>query len=171
MDKAPTVKILELPNLPDKGDVSDFLDNGGTLDELVRLAGLAPEWEPSVLSTNEPEGSTNYLPELAITTVKDVEKEQVTWLWPRRIPRGKLSIVAGDPGLGKSYMSLDIAARISLGGPWPDGGYAPLGNVLIISAEDGLADTIRPRLELLGADLGRIHVIATTLTVSILNQE
>jgi putative DNA primase/helicase len=76
---------------------------------------------------------------------------------------GKLSIIAGDPGLGKSYLTLDVSARISLGGPWPDGGNAPQGNVLIISAEDGLEDTIRPRLDLLDADLSRIHAVSTTL--------
>jgi putative DNA primase/helicase len=72
--------------------------------------------------------------------------------------------MAGDPGLGKSYASLDIAARVTLGGPWPDGsGYAPKGNVLLLSAEDGLADTIKPRLELLGADMSRIDSLGLTV--------
>jgi hypothetical protein len=73
--------------------------------------------------------------------------------------------MAGDPGVGKSYASLDIAARVSLGGPWPDGsGHAPLGNVLLLSAEDGLADTVKPRLELLGADMRRIHSLGLTVS-------
>jgi hypothetical protein len=77
---------------------------------------------------------------------------------------GKLAVIAGDPGLGKSYASLDIAARVSLGGPWPDGsGNAPKGNVLLLSAEDGLADTIKPRLELLGADMSRIFSLGLTV--------
>jgi hypothetical protein len=93
--------------------------------------------------------------------MRQVRTRPVKWLWPGRIPLGKLSIFAGDPGLGKSYLTLDLSARISLGAAWPDQGNSPQGNVLIISAEDGLEDTIRPRLELLEADLRRIHAIST----------
>ena len=103
-------------------------------------------------------------PILTIIGLDSVVREEVTPLWPKRIFRGKLTIVAGDPGLGKSYMSLDIAARVSLGGPWPDdSGNAPLGNVLLVSAEDGIADTIKPRLELLGADMSRIFSLDITV--------
>ena len=100
---------------------------------------------------------------LQLTPMADVAPRDVDWLWPGRIPKGKIALFAGDPGLGKSWMLLDIAARISHGGPWPDGGTAPRGNVLIISGEDGLADTIRPRLDTLGADLTRIFAISTVL--------
>ena len=71
--------------------------------------------------------------------------------------------VRQEPGLGKSYMALDIASRLPLGGPWPDAGMAAEGNVLVVSAEDGLEDTIRPRLDSLGATLSRIHAIGITL--------
>ncbi len=62
-----------------------------------------------------------------------------------------------------SYLSLDIAARVSLGGQWPDGGVVNIGNVLIISVEDGMADTIVPRLILLDADLTHIRCIGATV--------
>ena len=102
-----------------------------------------------------------------ITALQDVALEQIKPLWPKRIFLGKLAVMAGDPGLGKSYASLDIAARVSLGGPWPDGsGNAPKGNVLLLSAEDGLADTVKPRLELLGADMGRIYALGLTVAKS-----
>ncbi len=68
--------------------------------------------------------------------------------------------MAGDAGLGKSQVALDIAARISIGAAWPDGGRAPRGNVVILSAEDGHADTIRPRLDAAGADVTRIHALS-----------
>ena len=100
---------------------------------------------------------------LVVTTMQSVQPEEVNWLWVGRIPVGKLTVIGGDPGLGKSYMTLDIAATVSLGRRWPDGGEAPIGNVLLISAEDGLADTIRPRLDLLEADVSKIHAIGTTL--------
>ena len=68
-------------------------------------------------------------------------------------------VIAGDPGLGKSSITHDIAARVSTGAPWPDGGHAPLGTVVLLSAEDGLADTVRPRCDALGADPSRIAVV------------
>jgi hypothetical protein len=103
--------------------------------------------------------------QLHITPLANVVSEKVYPLWDKRIFQGKLAVMAGDPGVGKSYASLDIAARVSLGGPWPDGvGHAPQGNVLLLSAEDGLADTVKPRLELLGADMRRIHALGLTVS-------
>jgi hypothetical protein len=91
----------------------------------------------------------------------DVEPEAIRWLWESRIPAGKLTLVMGDPGLGKSWIALDLAARLSSGRAWPDGAApAPVADALILSAEDGLADTIRPRLDSLGADQCRIHYLA-----------
>ena len=102
-------------------------------------------------------------PRLKVTTLSDVEPEEVNWLWDGRIPRGKNTLLAGDAGLGKSYLSLDVAARVSTGGTWPDGGDVEQGNVLIVTAEDGLADTLRPRLDKLGADMSRVHHIDVTV--------
>jgi hypothetical protein len=92
--------------------------------------------------------------------VADVESKKIDWLWPSRIPRGKLTIIAGMPDVNKSTFSLDLAARITREGELPCGeGRAPLGSVIILSAEDDIADTIRPRLEVMGADLTRVHII------------
>src|SRR5688572_24106917 len=105
-----------------------------------------------------------YEPVLDIKRLDTVTPEEGEWLWPRRIPRAKVSLLAGNPDLGKSYMSLDIAARISVGAPWPDGsGDAPKGRVAIVSAEDDTEDTIVPRLRLLGADLRRIRAFGMTV--------
>lgn len=91
--------------------------------------------------------------------VQDVKAERVRWLWPRRIPRGKLVILDGDPGLGKSTVGLDLAARVSTASPFPDGSCTDYpADVIILSAEDSISDTIRPRLEAAGADLSRIRV-------------
>ncbi|MDP6063348.1 MAG: AAA family ATPase, partial [SAR202 cluster bacterium] len=103
-------------------------------------------------------------PRLLVTTLSGVKPEEVNWLWPGRIPRGKNTLLAGDAGLGKSYLSLDIAARVSRGGTWPDGGNVVEGDVLIVTAEDGLADTVRPRLDNLGADVSRVHHIDVTVS-------
>jgi len=96
-----------------------------------------------------------------LVRLADVKPEAVTWIWPGRLAAGKLAILCGDPGLGKSWITLDVAARLSSGRDWPDGaaGTAP-ANALVLSAEDGLADTIRPRLDALGADVSRVHYLA-----------
>ena len=86
----------------------------------------------------------------------DIPREQIQWLWRDRIGLKKLNLIFGDPGLGKSFITLDIAARISTGKPWPDGAPCPIGNVILIGAEDDAADTIGPRLDAAGADTSRI---------------
>ena len=93
--------------------------------------------------------------------VADVKREPLEWLWDGRFPLRKVSMLSGDPGLGKSLVTLAIAAAVSRGAAWPipGEGNAPLGDVVLISAEDDVADTIRPRLEAAGADLTRIHVL------------
>ena len=88
----------------------------------------------------------------------DVEPEPVSWLCPERIARGKVTLLAGDPGLGKSFLTLDLAACVSTGRAWPHRRDAAdgAGGVVLLSAEDELADTIRPRLDAAGADPARI---------------
>src|SRR5215208_6657852 len=90
-----------------------------------------------------------------------VEAEKVSWLWPSWLALGKLALVDGDPGLGKSAMTLDLAARVSAGMAFPDGAECEPAGVVLLSAEDGLADTIRPRLDAAGADTSRILALAT----------
>ncbi len=100
----------------------------------------------SLLASNVPQPECERL--------SDVQREQLEWLWPGRIPLGKLTLLAGDPGLGKSFVTLDIAARVSRGGAWPDLPIlkrSPAG-VVLLNAEDDLADTVAPRFDLIGGD-------------------
>jgi hypothetical protein len=87
-----------------------------------------------------------------------IEAQEIKWLWPGRIPAGKLSLIVGEPSEGKSCLSLWLASMVSSGGEMPDcpGRKFDQGNVLLIGAEDDPADTIRPRLEANGAELGRV---------------
>lgn len=102
----------------------------------------------------------DHSPELKLTRLADVEPEHVEWLWPGYIPKGKITILDGDPGLGKSTLALNIGATITTAGAWPDGSRCRYpGSVLLLSAEDGLADTVRPRLDAAGADVTRVHAI------------
>jgi len=90
-----------------------------------------------------------------ITRLSDVVPESVSWAWRGYLPVGRITILEGDPGLGKSTLALDLAARVSTSAPMPDGTPTELGGVVIMSLEDGLADTIVPRLKAVGADLTR----------------
>lgn len=94
-----------------------------------------------------------------LVQLKDVRPERVSWFWQGYFPLGKLSIVDGDPGLGKSTLTIDLAARVSRGEAMPDGSPGVIGGVVHISCEDGLADTIVPRYEAAGADLSRIAAL------------
>jgi hypothetical protein len=89
----------------------------------------------------------------------DIRPEPLTWLWPRYIPRGKLTLLDGDPQLGKSLLTLDLAARLSTGRPLPDGsGGGLVGRTLLLAAEDKAADTVYPRLAAAGADLAQVRL-------------
>ncbi len=89
----------------------------------------------------------------------DIAPEPLRWLWPGRIPLGKLTLLIGDPGLGKSLITIDIAARITRGTAFPDEASGDEGGVLFLSAEDDPADTIRPRLDASAADVSRVHTL------------
>jgi len=85
-----------------------------------------------------------------------IKSTNIEWLWPGRIALGKLTVIAGPPGLGKSFLTCDLAARVSTGLPLPDSNHSVYGDVLMLNAEDDPADTIRPRLDAAGADVRRI---------------
>lgn len=96
-----------------------------------------------------------------LVRLSEVQPERVDWLWPGRIPMGRLTLLDGDPGLGKSTLTMDLAARVTTGAPMPYQGSAsspPMG-VVLLTAEDGLADTIRPRLDAAGADPTRVTAL------------
>lgn len=99
---------------------------------------------------------------MLLVLLSDVVPERVRWLWQGRIPLGKLSVIEGDPGLGKSTVTLDIAARVTRGALMPDDSPSDVqgaGGVVLLSAEDGLSDTIRPRLDAAGADPARVAAL------------
>src|SRR5712691_3532454 len=98
--------------------------------------------------------------QLIFERASDVRPEAVTWLWTGRLARGKQTLIAGDPGTGKSQFSVYVTAMVTAGGTWPCGeGTAPKGSVIILSAEDGTADTIVPRLMAAGADRSKVYIV------------
>ena len=113
-----------------------------TIQQQQQHKRAKPEWEP------------------VMVCVADVPPQEVVWLWRGRIARGKLTIIGGHPGISKSTLTIDMAARVTVGGPWPCGdGVAPKGSVVMLTSEDDVGDTIHPRLAAAGADVHRVHVL------------
>ena len=96
---------------------------------------------------------------VVLTCGTDLTPEPYRWLWQYWLAMGKLHILAGAPGQGKTTIALAMAATITIGGRWPDGSRCAAGNVLIWSGEDDPADTLVPRLMAAGADRARCFFI------------
>jgi len=97
-----------------------------------------------------------------LTCAASLKPEPVRWLWGAWLARGKLHVLAGAPGQGKTTIALSMAATVTRGGLWPDGGRAPVGNVLVWSGEDDPADTLLPRLLAMDADPSRVFFVSGT---------
>ena len=96
-----------------------------------------------------------------VRRLADIEGRPVSWLWRGYVPANKITLIEGDPSLGKSLVLIDLLARVTTGRTLPDGSIGDLVgpvNVLILASEDDAADTLRPRLEAAGADLSRVYL-------------
>lgn len=171
LDPTTRIKIVHLyPAFETDGnDLADFIEfsqEGGLSDSQIReiieeIAHKTPAWEPPArIATGEVAKTREVESEPDLICMANVEPAEVRWLWPGRIPLGKITLLAGRPGAGKSFLTCDIAARVSRGATWPvDLARAPRGDVLFITAEDDPGDTIRPRLDAHGADCSRVHLL------------
>jgi hypothetical protein len=101
-------------------------------------------------------GCSKKKPKVKAIRLADVSPRKVEWIWPGRIPLGFISLLDGDPGLGKTLILLDMFARVTTGRPMPGTATSrPPANVLFLSAEDDISRTIRPRFDALGGDATR----------------
>jgi hypothetical protein len=153
-----TILDVSVLDLPEKGDAVDFFSDH-------------PETTPEALLAVVQQGAsvakvTHNRDALTLIRGDAVQIRPVFWLWLGWIAQGKLHILAGAPGTGKTTLALDFAATVSKGGIWPDGSRAGLGSILIWSAEDGAEDTLAPRLLAMGADMSRIHFICDVYETS-----
>jgi putative DNA primase/helicase len=143
--------LLAVPRFrsPGPGD-TDFND-------LARSEGLA-----AVRSQlKKPGRAEGVITGLSVICADRLPPEPVAWLWDGWLARGKVHVLAGAPGTGKTSVALALAAILTTAGRWPDGSTAAAGSVLIWSGEDDPRDTLVPRLIACGADLSRIHFVGS----------
>jgi AAA domain/DnaB-like helicase N terminal domain len=148
-----------LDGVPQSSNVGHY---AAIVRDAANRRALIFECERMIASAHAGELATDYADTagaIDLVSLSDVTPEHVDFLWPGRIAKGKYALIAGDPGLGKSHFTIATAAHLSVGSPWPDGGSAPIGKTLMLSAEDGIADTIRQRAVRLGADASQIVVL------------
>lgn len=135
--------------------------------EVDRIAESISRYEPDMVSVAITENHWGQLRNhdeqfhtSSVTWFSEIEPVEVRWLWPERIPASRMSLLVGLPGKGKSLVTIDAAARVSTGRPWPDGTPCPQGSAILITAEDNPNDTIRPRLDAAGANVERVGLLS-----------
>jgi putative DNA primase/helicase len=119
-------------------------------------------YEPTVTHLNGAARSAPPSPSVEILPATAFTVEPIRWIWDGWLARGKLHLLAGAPGTGKTTIGISIAAKITTGGRWPDGSVAEQGDVLIWTGEDGIADTLLPRFLAAGGDPSRVHFVNGT---------
>ncbi len=157
LDPPATVRIVELPDLPEHGDIADWVGLEGPMecktadeirDAIEALAATAPTY------ATRPAGAVAVL-----RRASEIKCRPVEWLWPGRFPSGKLSLLIGHPGASKSLLTVHMASYLSTGRAWPDGHPCPTGPSILLSGEDDPEDTTVARLKAAGADLSRVVIM------------
>jgi KaiC/GvpD/RAD55 family RecA-like ATPase len=141
-----------------KQSVEEALRALGLPIDATTVATLESELARLIGEKEKAEGEQDRIGEVIYRTLDTVTPRKLSWLWPGRIPLGKYTEVIGYPGVGKSVMLIDLMARVSRGGPCPDS-QEPMGpgDVVLLTAEDDAADTVRPRLDAAKADVSRVY--------------
>ena len=135
---AASVRIVELPGLPEKGDICEWIAAGGTREKLEALC------KP---------------PKRAFTYASEVQEQPIEWLWEGRLAKGELTLAVGDAGLGKGLSIAKTIAHITHGLALPGGPKFPPGGVILMSPEDSASRTIVPRLRAAGAELSKVLLL------------
>lgn len=121
------------------------VDIARRIDEAIAAAGQRPQADGVIL-----------------LNAADLKPQPVRWLWRDWLALGKMHIMAGAPGKGKTTLAMQMAATVTAGGRWPDGSRCEAGSVLIWSGEDDPADTLAPRLIAMGANQTKVHFVHCT---------
>ncbi|TXH50281.1 MAG: AAA family ATPase, partial [Desulfurellales bacterium] len=146
-EHARSVFTLQLPGLEEGEDIVEWIERGGTRDELLSL--LRRTRMPNVRCMSE------------------INWEEVDWLWDGFIPKSGITLLTGDPGTGKSTTVTSLIASITSGIPYPDGSEpSDTGNVLLFAVEDSPSQVVRPRLEAQGADVRNVYIVDELLQIN-----
>lgn len=154
---AASVRILELPGLPEGGDVSDWLDRNpdSTQTDFETLVECTSIYRPNPTVQNDTG--------VVLQSGDQSTMEKLHWLWPGWLARGKFHLLAGTKGAGKSTILFDVMARLTTSADWPDGAPGgPPGDVLMWSGEDDIRDTILLRFVAAGGNRNRIFFAKAT---------
>jgi hypothetical protein len=126
---------------------------GGKVRFVVGTVNRPTQPTPPVAPEEASNGGVPLVKRPNLQRLSDIRAEATKYLWKPRFAVGKVNLIIGDPGLGKSFIALDVAARVTAGKPWPDGSPGPEpGEVIALCGEDSYADTVRPRIDKLGGD-------------------
>ena len=161
LDPPARVKILRLPGLPPGGDVVEFVASRGTETPdsigcaIVLLAHETPSLDP-----------VDFIGGPVLVCAADVKCRPIEWLWPGRVALGRITLVSGKPGEGKSFLASAMAACVTTGTQWPDGAPCDPGAVIMVSGEDDPADTTVPRLIAHGADVRKVNLLSSVRVVA-----
>ena len=137
-------------------DAQTYNNDAGFRDDPMDFSDLPPSmsdeaaWPPENKPVNR----------VVLRSGADMNPEPVRWLWPGWLALGKLVILGGAPGTGKTTAALSMAATVTTGRHWPDGNRCPVGDVLIWSGEDDPCDTLLPRLIAAGVDRSRVYFVS-----------
>jgi len=141
-------------------DRRDYLDEADE-DDFAHLVEAARKMRLAAapVKAAAPAAPPHDTARVELQSAASIVPQTIEWLWPGWLPRGRLHLLGGQPGAGKTTLALEFAAIISSGGVWPDGVGTKQASVVIWSGEDDPADTLVPRLIAAGADLRRVHFV------------
>jgi archaellum biogenesis ATPase FlaH len=165
---------IELPRMPGKIEIDR---EEAEYEERLARAATESEFELELMGLHESKSTAKVKTKVAAesfsenvetVTADKVKSKRINFLWGRRIPLGKLSVFCGNPDKGKSLVSTYVVSRVTRGLPLYGDSAAQIGasDVLIMAAEDDVADTIRPRLEAADADLSRVHILTSIVATA-----
>jgi len=143
------------------------MEKKGASERSIRLAltGLFEYMQATATYPEPPRPGSKHTPVAGGCFLNDFPSRPADWLWQGRVPLAALTLLEGDPGIGKSLLALDLAARVSSGRPMPDDSPGKQGKVVLVAPHDSASRTIIPRLRAAGGDPSQVYLLTSVLDV------